>query len=255
MKLFKSSLYAAVVLMASAAVTSCSSDPDYDSSEIIVASDGNFSFNTAGVWVQNLQSGNFEIDDYIFSHAVPYEGYANGFTPSKVADNSLREPLFSYPYCSAAGGGITGQTPYLVGYWDAFSEGTNPTFDDRSCRIWEEDLEQFRPQSVMVCVNTYLYYAVLNGTDFSKKFGPGDWVTLTAHGVHLDGTEATAVFHLVNIESTDVESGICKQWTQFDLTDLGTCTGIYFTMDSNDKGDYGINVPTYFCIDKLVVED
>lgn len=236
-------------------ITSCSSDEDFDSTEIINVADGNFSYNDDGVWKQNFVSDNLNIEDYVFSHAVPYPDYANGFTPSEVTDATYHESLSSFPYASAAGGGISGNSPYLVGYWDSYMEGDTGNFDDRTCRIYNEEGDSFQPQSVMVCCNTYLKYAALYGSDFNEKFGVGDWVTLTAHGVHVNGDETEAVFYLINVESDDVEAGIQSQWKQFDLSGLGTCTGIYFTMDSSNKGAYGINVPTYFCIDNLIVKD
>ena len=110
---------------------------------------------------------------------------------------------------------------------------------------------------MMVCNNTYMLYALLNGTDFTSKATPGTWVTLNIHGVHLDGTESVVNFYLVNIEDTDIEKGILTTWQKVDLSSLGTCTGMYFTMDCspNFKDDYGMSVPTYFCIDQIVVND
>ena len=255
----KSTFYFSLTLLAmGGALASCSSDPEFDDNETIMVSNGNFSYNADGVWTQNKTDVFLNIDDYEFSHKVDDYGYVYGFTPSKVADTSLNNPMFEYPYASAAGGGITGEgSQYLVGYWGEYLEGDNCGFNDRTCRIYDEDGDEFQPQSAMVCVNTYLKYAALNGTDFSSEFEPGDWVTLVAHGVHRDGTEAEATFYLINIESNDVESGIQSDWKEFDLTGLGTCTGIYFTMDCTErlKGDYGINIPTYFCLDQLKVKE
>ena len=42
-------------------------------------------------------------------------------------------------------------------------------------------------------------------------------------------------------------------WEWVDLSELGQIASIYFTMESSDTGDYGINTPTYFCLDKLTV--
>lgn len=240
------------------AFASCSSDTEYDSTEIISVSDAQFSYDTEGVWTGNTSDSYLNIDDYEFSHIVDKDGYVYGFTPSKVSDTSIHDPLYSFPYASASGGGVAGKgSQYLVGYWAEFLEGENCPFTERTCRIYDEDGDTFVPQSVMVCNNTYLKYTVLNGTEFTSPFGPGDYVALIAHGVHIDGTEEEATFYLVNIESTDVESGIVSSWQQFDLSGLGACTGIYFTMDCSDnyKSAYGLNIPAYFCIDKLVVKD
>lgn len=246
------------ILSLGAVVTSCSSDPEFDDNETIVVSEGSFDYDDDGVWTQNTEPGFLNIDDYEFSHIVDDYGMVYGFTPSKVSDTTEHSPLYTFPYASAAGGGLTGKgSQYLVGYWAEYLEGDDCDFNDRTCRIYAEDGDEFQPQSAMVCVNTYLKYAALNGTDFSAQFTKGDWVTLTAHGVHLNGTEAEATFYLINIESDDVESGIQSDWKEFDLTDLGTCTGMYFTMDCSDslKGAYGMNVPTYFCLDQLKVKE
>ena len=256
----KSTLFASLAIMAlGLSISSCSEDhPEYDDNETIVVADGNFTYNSEGVWDQNTDPGFLNIDDYEFSHIVDEYNLVYGFTPSKVADTSLHQPMYEFPYASAAGGGISGKgSQYLVGYWAEYLEGENCGFNDRTCRIYAEDGDEFQPQSAMVCVNTYLKYAALNGTDFSAPFSAGDWVTLTAHGVHLDGTVAEATFYLINIESDDVESGIQTAWKEFDLTALGTCTGIYFTMDASDnlKSNYGLDIPTYFCLDQLKVKE
>lgn len=42
----------------------------------------------------------------------------------------------------------------------------------------------------------YAYYTMTEGNPFANKFTPEDYLTLYAHGVHADGTEATAEFPL-----------------------------------------------------------
>lgn len=255
----KNSFFALIAFMAMGGLmVSCSSDPEYDDLETINVANKGYSYDSEGVWTQNSTPGFLNIDDYEFSHILDDYNYVYGFTPSKITDTTAHSPLSSFPYASAAGGGIdSADTPYLVGYWAEYLEGENCDFSNRTCRIYEENGDSFQPQSVMVCNNTYLMYAALNGTDFTPKFAAGDFVSLTAHGVHLDGTEAQATFYLINIESNDVKSGILTSWKQFDLTSLGTCTGIYFTMDASEnfKNDYGITIPTYFCLDRLVVKE
>lgn len=250
----------ALALMAvmSLAVASCSSDPEYDDMETINVSEGQFPYSSDGIWMNNDKPGFLNIDDYEFSHTVDSDGYVYGFTPSKISDTSLHDPLYEFPYASASGGGLTGPgSQYLVGYWAEWLEGENCQFDDRTCRIYAEDGDEFEPQSVMVCNTTWMMYSAIQGTAFSPKFKTGDYVTLIAHGVHRDGSESQSVFYLVNIEDTNVEAGVLMAWKEFDLSGMGACTGIYFTMDCSDdlKGDYGMNPPSYFCIDKLVIKD
>lgn len=254
----KTNFYLSIALLATGMMASCSSDPEFDSTETVNVSDAGYSYTPEGVWDENDQPGYLNIDNYEFSHTVDADGYVYGFTPSKVTDTSVHTPLYTFPYAAAAGGGLSGAgSQYLVGYWAEYLEGENCEFDNRTCRIYAENGDRFEPQSVMVCCNTYLMYAALNGTDFTRKFQSKDYVTLVAHGVHLDGTESQATFYLINIESTDVEEGIEKNWKEFDLSGLGTCTGVYFTMDCSQdlKSAYGLNIPTYFCLDRLVLKN
>ena len=259
MKKFRFPIITLAFLGLATCITSCESDPEYDSTEIINVDEDNFDFDKYGIWTLNSESANpFNIDDYEFSHIID-NGYVYGFTPSNTStETDLSDypgitPVF--PYESAAGTGLDGSnSPYLVGYWADYLDNQATNFRERTCAIWEEEGETFKPQSVMVCCNTYLKEAVLNGTTFNEKFGPDDWVKLIAHGVHTDGTEKTVDFYLVNNGPA-----IIDQWTEFDLSDLGVCEGIYFTMDSNDYTIYdgvkSLNIPTYFCMDKLVVKD
>lgn len=247
-------------LLSVGALVSCSSDPEYDDTETILVSAGQFQYDSDGVWTENNKPNlNLLIDDYIFTHKLDEYGMVYGFTPSKVSDTSLQTPMSQHPYASASGGGLKGPgSQYLVGYWPEFLD-SDPAADLYShyCAIWEEDGDTFKPQSVMVCNTTYVMYAALNGTDFSPKFQPGDYLNLICNGVHLDGTESQALFTLINITSDDIQSGILTSWKEFDLSDLGACTGIYFTMDCSEslKGEWGINIPTYFCIDNLIVKE
>lgn len=239
--------------------TSCSSDPDYDDLEIINTAEGNFDYDSEGVWTENLTQGDFIIDDYQFSHVIS-SGYAFGFTPSKVSDNTLHTPMYEFPYASASGGGQTGiGAQYLVACWGEFMEGADCPVSQRTLRVMNEEGDTFKPISVMVCNTSYVMYAALNGTDFTAPFKTGDYLTVTAHGVHLDGTVVdSAPFYLINVVGTDVKSCILTSWKEMDLSGLGTCTAMYFTMDCSENfkdSVYGINFPTYFCMNELRVAE
>ena len=253
----KNYLIAGLSLLSVGLLASCDSDPDFDSNTLLI-SDGEFRYDDQGVWTKNAQKGFIEDEDYEFSHIVDDDGYVYGFTPSRVTDTSAHDPLFSFPYASAAGGNVGGKwSQYFVGYWAEWLEGADPTFSERTCRFYDEDGEPFKPQYVSICCNTYLMYAAIDGTPFSPKFQDGDWVTLVIHGVHLDGTESQATEYLVNVEGTDVKAGVTMGWKEVDLTGLSECTGVYFTMDASEslKSSYGLDVPTYFCITNLMVKD
>lgn len=258
--------YALIACGATMAFTSCSdkdepdNDPsDFDSTETLLVSQANLPYDADGVWENNYTGSNILIDDYIFSHASPYDNYANGFTASKVVDtNYYPDDMYLHPYAAITEGGVNGKgTPYLVGYWDSYNEenSTVEGFDGKTCRVYEEDLDLFMPQSVMATNNSYVYYTMLNGSAFSKPFEKGSWLKLIVHGVHQDGSEDTVETYLANVLTDNVKEGLVSTWQNVDLSSLGICTGIYFTMESSDSGAYGMNTPAYFCLDKLVVKD
>ena len=51
--------------------------------------------------------------------------------------------------------------------------------------------------------------------------------------------------------SLTVDLTECNNWRKVDLSSLGTVDKITFVPESNDVGQWGINVPVYFCIDNL----
>ena len=96
---------------------------------------------------------------------------------------------------------------------------------------------------------------LLKGNPYSTKFEQGDWFKLVAHGIDEQGTETgTVEYYLADYRSENADDWKFNDtWEWIDLSELGQIASIYFTMESSDTGDYGINTPTYFCLDKLTV--
>jgi hypothetical protein len=44
---------------------------------------------------------------------------------------------------------------------------------------------------------------------------------------------------------------VVTDWTYVDLSQLGKVDAIFFTLSGSRTGDWGLNTPTYFCIDNL----
>jgi hypothetical protein len=55
------------------------------------------------------------------------------------------------------------------------------------------------------------------------------------------------------IEYTNGTLIAANDWTFFDLSGLGEVESVYFTLNSTDTGDYGMNTASYFCMDKFQV--
>jgi hypothetical protein len=109
--------------------------------------------------------------------------------------------------------------------------------------------------------STYAYKTILNGDAFSKKFGgttgnDTDWYKLVVHGIK-NGVEVAQkdVFLADYRFSNNSQDYILKDWTWVDLSSFGKITSIKFSFESTDMGQWGINTPTYACIDSFVVKN
>ncbi len=93
--------------------------------------------------------------------------------------------------------------------------------------------------------SAYTTNTIVNGDSYAKKFEASDWLTCTVKGTHVDGTTAT-----VDIKLAQGTSYI-KAWEKVNLSALGAVTKLTFSFDGSDKGAYGLNTPTYVCIDDI----
>ncbi|MCX5647075.1 MAG: DUF4465 domain-containing protein [Phycisphaerae bacterium] len=107
--------------------------------------------------------------------------------------------------------------------------------------------------------NNYTYYDMLHGSAFSKKFGgptgdDQDWLKLTIIGLDAAGqATGTVDFYLADLRFADnAKDYILRSWAFVNLTSLGEVKTLQFNLDSSDKGPFGLNTPTYACIDTIV---
>lgn len=175
-----------------------------------------------------LESGNF-----VAMQTVSYGGtYVTGAVVTNITDTTFKD--YKDAYKSIAGGAEGGKN-YVVWYEDGFSGN---------------DIKLKTPAVVpgmYVCNNTYAYSSMKYGDAIAgEPFGEDDYLLLHIGGT-LDG----------KVVDTEVEFYLAKgknivtEWTYVDLKQLGTVDAIFFTMTGSRTGDYGLNTPTYFCIDNL----
>ena len=167
-----------------------------------------------------------------------------GFTYSNIRDNTT--PGFMNQFSAITGGGMDGVgSPYLIGFEDLFN-GVEPiiTFTDKKERIL---------CGGYVTNSTWVYFAIKDGDSFSSPFKAGDWFKVEATGYTASGNPTTsASFYLADFR--DGKSVIVNNWQWFDLSGLGKVASVKFTLSSSDVGDWGMNTPAYFCLDKLRAE-
>lgn len=246
----------AIALALCTGFASCSDDDDDEDFDVILnVASARFQYDQAGVWNNVFTNDPINIQGLTFSHTggssewggVTYYSWA-GFCPSCSADKTdYSDTGFpgTHEWSSITGSGVDGNQ-YLVGFWK--SDETQGVPSEAGTYITYNGGAAFEPEEVSVTNTTYAYYTMRNGNAFAKKFTSEDWFELIIHGSRNGSETARITVRLAN--GTD----IAGNWMRVDLTPLGTVDRIYFTMASSDTGQWGMNTPSYFCLDRLSID-
>ncbi len=214
-----------------------------------------------------LQFQNFKLAHLIGQNS--YGGtYWNGFTLSTSGDNtdySSTGWTGNQWGCMAGGGIKTDQSgaivttngvvdteqgiPYLVANYSTYAS------NGYSNEIKFADGQKYEAVEVYVTNHPWPYYENMNGGMFTRILNQeGDYVKLIANGLDENGNSTgSASFYLAKFENGSLTQ--VTNWEKFDLSALGTIASLYFTIESTDTGDYGMNTAAYFCMDKLTVKE
>lgn len=194
-----------------------------DSHEIISADNG--TIDSEGNYRLSYLSGGLS-----FEALGLYDGmFACGFGPSNhTTDN---QPYYSAQ--SLMGLENPGST-YMVGYYSDW-EGTL-----EHNVIKREDNTTFSPIGVYVNNSSAAYSYMLSANFPQNNY----FLNIIATGYDENG----AITNAVSYPLADVNE-IVAEWKYMDLTSLGECHKVIFSLSSNDDSGWGINVPAYFCID------
>jgi hypothetical protein len=179
----------------------------------------------------------------------------NGWAYSNMSDVST--PGFGNQYSAITGEGFdpgaSGGPNYAVSWvqTDFISAEPIPTV------IEVTDPEAKEVKGFYVTNSTYAALSMEFGDDFAKKFGgesgdDPDWFMLYTWGYNDGNVTDTVKFYLADYRFEDNEQDyIIKTWEWVDLTSLGEVDSLKFKLGSTDTGAFGINTPTYFCMDNL----
>ncbi|MDE6270543.1 MAG: DUF4465 domain-containing protein [Muribaculaceae bacterium] len=237
------------ILAATFALSSCNNSKD-DSKPKYTWIPSFSDFNQQGYWAKCYDTtvGSIDADGFRFSHEAEgfeYDGvsYYNwfGFCPSESTDNAdySNANWTEHQWTSVTGSGFPGLSPqYLVGCWR--TDG-----GESSCRISTIDGTPITLLSMSVTNTSWGYYAMKQGSAFSKAFGPDDYCLLNIKGYCKGKVTGETSVYLA--KGTD----ILNQWAIVNTTALGSVDTVVFTMDSSDTSEYGMNNPAYFCLGNL----
>jgi hypothetical protein len=175
-----------------------------------------------------------------FDHYFAAWGFGGGFTYTNKTDVATAE----YTNNSAiTGRGMTGSV-YL----------TANTSDFTPAVVTLLKPEQYAFKGVWVTNSTYAYRTMRDGNDYARKFEAGDWFKLTAIGYDVANRSiGQAEYDLTR--STSGGLHIAATWQWFDLSPIASAASIRFELTSSDTGDYGMNTPSYFCMDAITLTE
>lgn len=171
-----------------------------------------------------------------------YGGFWSGWVISSTTDTMTTG--FGNQFSAVTGMGAEGSTTYAVGY--SFS-GERFLLNQRSTVA-----------GMYITNSTYAHHSMRDGDSFAKRFGGAtgddpDFLLLTIKA-YRDGalTTDSVDFYLADYRFEDnTQDYLVDSWEWVDLTSLGAADSLAFTMQSSDVGDFGINTPTYFCVDNI----
>lgn len=210
------------------------------------------SFNSNGVWTDVLTpNANIKNDYFQLSHGVVVEwGSWSGFVASQSTDKNDYSSTGFYPdhqYSAITGKGKLGSS-YIIGYWNTSDGAEEEGLEAASCSI-TSPAGNFYPESICVTNTTYTYFSMKNGDAYAKKFTDDDQLILNIYGQTPEGEIVGPVkAYLAN------GTKLVSDWVEVKLNTLGLVKGLFFTMESTDSGQWGMNTPAYFAIDQINIE-
>jgi len=205
-----------------------------------------FSLEGSGVHNGSDLSGEFTIGNAIFpnTYNAQYNYWDRGFAISNHTDTQTEGP--SNLYSCIAGSGAYNSSNFAI-----FTS-------------WSSDTLKFiipeKVTNISVCNSTYAYYSMLYGDDFAKQFGGNSGDDSDIFKLKISCLNDNNEIWEIELNLADYtyvnnsEDYILNGWIDMDLSEVGYIKYMSFSFESTDMGDYGINTPTYFCIDNIFGE-
>lgn len=181
--------------------------------------------------------------DFSLSHLTSGNNFSGSFWEGFTF--SRRNVSSKGDFECLAKGGVAGEgTPFVVGYYSEYNVKDGVS----NCQVLFED--ELYPSSVKICQNANTYDALIGNNTIARKFTAKDTLALVISAIDAGTSAPTGepvIYYLA------VDSIFNTAWVTVDLSAIGATHGLDFKMTSTDKGEWGINTPTYFCMDALTI--
>lgn len=113
-------------------------------------------------------------------------------------------------------------------------------------------------KSIDIANSTYVFWTIKTGEDgfgACRAYKEGDWFKVTFTGYDLDGKKTASIDHYL-ADFRDGKSYIATNWETISLIGLGNnVSSVEISIEGTDIGDYGLNTPTYCCIDNIIINN
>lgn len=185
-----------------------------------------------------------EMEQFVLTHSFGSYGFGEGCTYTNCTDKTTP----GYTNLSA----ITGIGVSTNGYFTinaAAYEGSLPA------EVSFKDGRAYKAKECFVTNSTYAYLAIKETNDGTgeyplvKKWTSSDQFKLTITG--FNGQTQTGIVEFLLADGMN----IVDSWERVDLSKLGYVTKLRFNLSSTDVGEWGMNTPSYFCLDHLTVTE
>ncbi len=224
--------------------------------DLLIANFEDLPLDPESYWNGSDLSGGFTSGPAFFRNSYDEAfGSWSGFSYSNMANDSIPGFLNQYSAITAEGfdpvasGGVNYAVAYVSTDWITAEQ--IPIVLDVTGK------SAGNVQGFYVTNSTWAALAMENGDEFTKKFGgetgdDPDYFKLYTWG-YADGLPTDTVgFYLADYRFPDNGNDyIVNTWEWVDLSSLGPVDSLKFMMESTDTGQFGINTPTYFCLDDL----
>ena len=208
--------------------------------EDIGASLGIEDFNNGSDGAGGFESGSASFNNSYTLFDSGFE-FWEGWSFSNTTDTTTEG--FLNQYSNIVGEGFDGSSTFAVAFQDSATiQSSTGTF-----------------QSLAITNTTFAALSIRNGDEFAKQFGgesgnDPDFFSIDILSLDAAGNElASQTFFLADFRFADnSQDFILEQWETVDVSALNA-TRIGFRFASSDVGDFGINTPTYFALDNVVV--
>ena len=202
-------------------------------------------FDGSGASLWCYWSGGHAISNYGSSDIATYGDYMNQLT---IYNPNGTEEV------SQTGNGHNKSNNFAVhfGYGDTSGYGLTAEYLPQ---LKFTDGEKHVIDHVYIALNCYAISCYIDGNSLTANIGDGDWVKIVASGYDdidaVPGTDEptkSLEFYLC-----DGPEHIVRDWTKFDLYELGEVAKLVFDIQGSSDNGYGFSQPAYFCFDDLAV--